>query len=146
MIVLDTNVVSELMRPAPSPDVLNWLNSQVPSTLFLTTVVMAEVRFGIQAMPDGKRKRGLHERFEDGLLPAFQGRVLPFDEDASVEYARIGAAMRRLGLAIGRFDALIAAIAAAHRFAVATRDTAPFEAAGLSAGRTPQRRRRSHRR
>lgn len=131
MIILDTNVVSELMRPAPSPDVLAWMNSQIPSTMFLTTVGAAELRFGIQAMPEGRRKRGLHERLEDGVLPMFKSRILSFDEAASVEYARIGAAMRRMGLTIGRFDALIAAIAAAHRFAVATRDTSPFEAAGL---------------
>lgn len=129
--VLDTNVVSELMRTAPIPEVVSWVNSQEPATLFLTTITLAEVRVGIQNMPDGRRRQDLHDTFEDGLLPAFRGRILAFDQDASIEYAHLRAAARRQGRGIGAFDSLIAAIARAHKFAVATRDTSPFEAAGL---------------
>ncbi len=132
MIILDTNVLSEPLRPSPDRRVVEWLDAQIAETLFLTTVTLAEVRYGIAALPSGKRKTGLTERFEADLLPLFDGRILTFDEPAAHEYAILRAKTRAAGLAIGDVDALIASIANARRFGVATRNVAPFEAAGVS--------------
>jgi predicted nucleic acid-binding protein len=132
VIILDTNVLSEPLRPSPDERVVEWLDAQIVETLFLTTVTLAEVRYGIAALPSGKRRTGLAERFEAELLPLFAGRILPFDEPATLEYAALRGQARAAGLAIGDFDALIASIARAHRFGVATRDVAPFESAGVA--------------
>ena len=130
MIILDTNVLSELMRAAPEPTVVEWVDRQMRPTLFLTSLNLAEIRFGIAALPQGRRRSNLHEVFEESIRPLFGDRVLDFDEAASHEYAALRATARTAGQAIGDPDALIAAIARAHRFLVATRDTTPFEAAG----------------
>lgn len=132
MIVLDTNVISELMRPAPRPEVVMWVDRQAASTLYLTALTLAEIRYGIAALPSGRRRMALEAAFEDGIRPLFAGRVLDFDEPASLEYAALRAAAPGSGKAIGDIDALIAAIARTHRFMVATRDTAAFDAAGVS--------------
>jgi predicted nucleic acid-binding protein len=132
VIILDTNVLSEPLRPSPDMQVVQWLDAQIAETLFLTTLTLAEVRFGIAALPSGKRKSGLTDRFEAEVLPLFAGRILAFDEPATREYATLRGRARTAGLAIGDFDALIASIAKAHRFGVATRDAAPFEAAGVA--------------
>lgn len=132
MIILDTNVVSELMRSSPHPGVVGWVDRQHDVTLFLTTITLGEIRFGIAALPPGRRRDALRETFEASILPMFGGRVLSFDEPASAAYAEIRADARERGRAIGDVDAMIAAIAREHRFAVATRDVAPFEAAGVS--------------
>ncbi|PZU47539.1 MAG: VapC toxin family PIN domain ribonuclease [Microbacterium sp.] len=126
MIILDTNVVSELMRRNPDPDVVAWTDRQFDTTLYLTTITLAEIRFGIAALPDGERRRQLDAAFESEIRPLFEDRILAFDERASVHNATLRAAARARGAAIGDWDALIAAIALAHDFAVATRDTAPF--------------------
>lgn len=131
MIVLDTNVVSELMRPLPSPTVVAWVDRQAESTLFLTTLTLAEIRLGIAVLPAGRRRTSLDEVFENAIRPLFADRVLVFDEPASREFALLRADARGRGLAIGDLDALVAGIARAHHFDVATRDVAPFEAAGL---------------
>jgi len=131
VIILDTTVLSEPLRPAPSPDVVRWLDAQAVETLHLTTIALAEVRYGIAALPDGRRKQVMNERFEDEVIPLFRERILPFEDDASMAYARLRSLARANGLAIGDFDALIAAIAAARGFWVATRDTSPFIAAGV---------------
>lgn len=131
MIVLDTNVVSELMRPDPAPAVVAWVDRQAEATLFLTTISLAEIRFGIAAMPAGGRRATLSATFEEKIRPLFESRVLEFTESASKQYAVLRAEARSAGHAIGTMDALIAAIASEHRFAVATRDTAPFAAAGV---------------
>lgn len=132
MIILDTNVLSEPLRPTPDGRVVEWLDAQVAETLFLTTITVAEVRFGIAALPTGHRRTSLAERLETVVLPLFAGRVLAFDEPATREYALLRARTRAAGLAIGDFDALIASIARAHRFGVASRDVAPFEAADIA--------------
>ena len=129
MIVLDTDVVSELMRADPRPGVLKWVDKQAASTLFLTSLNLAEIRYGLAALPPGKRRSTLIATFEDGIRPMFGDRVLDFDEPASKEYAALRATARSTGQAISDADALIAAIARAHRYAVATRDVRPFEAA-----------------
>lgn len=132
MIILDTNVISEPLRPKPSADVVAWLDAQAVDTLYLTTISLAEVRYGIACLPEGGRRQKLHDRFEGEFLPLFHGRTLAFDEPATTAYAALRAQARTQGRAIGDFDALIASIASATGFAVATRDTAPFEAAGVA--------------
>lgn len=131
MILIDTNVVSEPWKPAPDTRVLDWLDAQAIETLFLAAITIAELRFGIAAMPEGKRRTVLHDRLEGEVLPLFSGRILPFDLDASKAYATLMAAARGSGKAIGTADGYIAATALAHGFSVATRDVSPFEAAGL---------------
>jgi len=111
--------------------VLDWLDAQAMETLYLSTISLAELRFGIAAMPDGKRKKMLQLKLEESILPFFAGRILPFDDAASQVYALIRSSARVRGLAIASTDGFIAAIAATHTFAVATRDTTPFEAVGL---------------
>jgi predicted nucleic acid-binding protein len=132
MIVVDTNVISELWKIAPSPNVLAWVNAQAVETLYLSAITVAELRLGIAAMPAGKRRALYQERLEKGLLPAFFGRVLAFDLDTSHVYAELMVKGRAAGRAINKEDGYIAATAAVRGFRVATRDTSPFEAAGLS--------------
>ncbi|OAI19789.1 plasmid stability protein StbB [Methylomonas koyamae] len=131
MIVLDTNVISEAMRPEPHPAVLAWLNEQVAETLYLSTVTLAELMFGIAALPAGKRKDMLTKILE-GLLQLFGDRVLPFDTDAARQYAELAITARTGGRGFPTPDGYIAAIAASRGFAVASRDTAPYKAAGVS--------------
>lgn len=132
MIIVDTNVLSEVLRPAPDANVVAWLNRQATETLYLCTVTLAEIRFGIAALPDGKRKQVLGTRFESELVPLFASRVLPFDEPASRTFADFKARCKASGLAVGPFDAVIASIALERGFGVATRDQAPFHAAGVA--------------
>lgn len=131
MIILDTNVVSEPLRSRPSSNVVTWLDAQAPETLYLTTLTLAELRYGIAALPPGRRKRVLEERIEAEVIPLFAERVLAFDEPASRAYGQLRAATRAAGHPLGDLDALIAAVAASRGFAVATRDTEPFVAAGV---------------
>lgn len=130
MIVLDTNVVSEAMKPEPAPAVRDWLDEQAAETLYLASVTVAELLFGIGALPDGRRKQMLATTL-DGQLALFGGRILPFDTDAARRYADIAVAARNAGKGFPAPDGYIAAIAAAHGFAVATRDTSTFHAANV---------------
>ncbi|WP_413989696.1 type II toxin-antitoxin system VapC family toxin [Labrys okinawensis] len=132
MIVLDTNVLSELWKLVPEPNVLTWIDAQLVESLYLSAITVAELRFGIAAMPAGKRRTIYQERLEREVLPAFKGRVLAFDLETSQAYAEFMASARAAGQAISKADGYIAATAASRGFAVATRDTSPFEAAGLS--------------
>ena len=132
MIVLDTNIISELWKAAPDINVLAWVDEQAIETLYLSAVTVAELRFGLATMPEGKRRRTYQERLEGEVLPAFFGRVLPFDLDASAAYANLMARGRASGKTIGMADAYIAATAAVRGMAVATRDISPFMAAGLN--------------
>ena len=131
MIVLDTNVVSEAMKPEPHPAVQAWLNNQAAETLYLSSVTLAELLFGIAALPAGKRKDMLAQIL-DGLMALFRGRVLPFDIDAARHYAELAVTARTGGRGFPTPDGYIAAIAASRGFVVASRDTAPFEAGGVS--------------
>lgn len=132
MIILDTNVISEPLRPKPNAGVVSWLDAQVVETLYLTTISLAEVRYGIACLPEGGRRQKLRDRFEGEFVPLFHGRTLAFDEPAATAYAALRVKARAQGRVIGDFDALIASIASATGFTVATRDTAPFEAAGVA--------------
>lgn len=131
MIILDTNVISELMRPAPSAAVLEWVDKQAVLTLYVTAITLGEIRSGIAILPDERRKIDLAQNFEDGIRPLFGDRVLSFDEPASQAYSRLRATARAQGLAIGNVDGLIAGIARTHGFVIATGDVSPFRAAGL---------------
>ncbi|MFB2553918.1 type II toxin-antitoxin system VapC family toxin [Ensifer soli] len=132
MILLDTNVISEPWKPAPEPTVVAWLDAQTVETLFISAITIAELRFGIAAMPSGKRQTTLRDRLEADVLPLFSGRILPFDLATSLAYSNLMARARLSGKAIGKADGYIAATALANGFAVATRDASPFEAAGLN--------------
>ncbi|TBY84243.1 type II toxin-antitoxin system VapC family toxin [Rhizobium leguminosarum bv. viciae] len=131
MILIDTNVISEPWKPTPDNQVLAWIDAQAVETLFVSAITVAELRFGIAAMPSGRRKTVLDDRLEQEVLPLFSGRVLSFDMAASQSYSELVARARAAGRAIGKADAYIAATAAANGFIVATRDSSPFEAAGL---------------
>ena len=132
MILLDTNVVSEPLKPTGDVGVLTWLDAQTIETLYLSAISLAELRFGIAALPSGKRKETLQSSLEQSILPLFAGRILPFDTAASEAYAVLRARARAQGKAISPADGYIAATATAHGLIVATRDTDPFEAAGLT--------------
>lgn len=132
MILLDTNVVSEPLRQAPEPRVIAWIDAQPLETLFLSAITVAELRAGVALLPAGKRRTALQESLEKRVLPLFAGRVLPFDLACTKAYAQLTAKARASGAAIAPADGYIAAIAAANGFAVATRDTQPFEAAGTA--------------
>ena len=131
MILIDTNVISEPLRKAPETRVVEWMDAQPLETLYLAAITVAELRFGVASLPTGKRRDNLHESLEREVLPLFAGRVLPFDMAATQAYADLMAKARTAGLAIGAADGFIAATAACNGMMVATRDTAPFEAAGV---------------
>ena len=132
MILLDTNVLSEQFRAKPDERVLNWLNNQVLETLYLSAMTVAEIRAGVALMPEGKRKNILSDRIEEKLLPLFAGRVLPFDMSCTRAYAKVLATAKQSGSGIAAADAVIAATALNGGFSIATRDTSPFEAAGVT--------------
>jgi predicted nucleic acid-binding protein len=123
MILLDTNVISEPWKPVPDGAVVAWLDAQTIETLFLCAITIAELRFGIAAMPSGKRQTVLRDRLEDEVLPHFAERILPFDLAASQFYSELMARARVTGRAISNADGYIAATAVANGIAVATRDT-----------------------
>jgi predicted nucleic acid-binding protein len=130
MIVLDTNVLSEAMRPRPDASVRAWLNAQAVETLYLSSVTLAKLLFGIHVLPDGRRRDLLDESLRR-LLQLFGDRILAFDVEAARCFAELAAAARVRGRALPVQDGYIAAVAASRGFAVATRDTAPYEVVGL---------------
>lgn len=132
MILLDTNVISEPLKLSTDAGVLSWIDAQSIDTLYLSAISLAELRFGIAALPAGKRKETLHLGLEQRILPLFADRILPFDAAASQVHADLLASARAQGLAISTADGYIAATAKRHGFIVATRDASPFEAAGLT--------------
>ena len=131
MIVLSTNVVSEAMKPEPDAAVRAWLNEQAAETLYLSSVTLAELLFGIRALPADKRKNML-DRALNELLELFKDRVLPFDTDAARYYADLAVTAKSDGRSFPTSDGYIAAVAASRGFIVASRDTSPYEAATLT--------------
>lgn len=131
MIVVDTNVISEVMRPQPSPAVLSWLNAQDGNQLFITTVTLAEISYGLRILPDGQRRWQLHSRFEQFIAQAFEERVLDFTASAARSYAEIMGHRKEMGHPMSLLDGQIAGIAHAHGFTVATRNIKDFENCGL---------------
>jgi toxin FitB len=127
MIVLDTNVLSELMRPVPSPEVVRWAANQHTSELFTTSITEAEIFYGIELLAKGKRRAGLQAAAEAMFAGDFAGRVLTFDSNAARAFALIAVRRRALGKPISHPDAQIAAMAQLYGAALATRDVADFE-------------------
>lgn len=130
MIILDTNVVSELMRPAPSDAVLRWISGQPTALLFTTTITQAEILFGLALLPEGRRRGDLVSAAERMFAEDFAGRVLPFDSAAAQAFAPIAAARRQKGRPTRAFDAQIAAIAHSRGADLATRNVADFQDCG----------------
>ena len=131
MIVVDTNVVSEAMRVRPNQAVAIWVDAQPADSLYLCTPVLAELRYEIECLDDGRQKELLLtavNRFENEL---YRGRILAFDQPAAAHYARLAASRERQGRRMGQMDALIAAIAATHGATIATRDVDGFSGIGL---------------
>ena len=131
MVVLDTNVVSELMRERPTPEVLGWIDDQLTSSLFVTSVTEAEIRTGIAILPEGERRRGLAAAAERLFGVFFAERILPFDSDAARTYAMLAAERRTSGRPIGQFDCQTAAVARSNGASIVTRDVDGFEGCGL---------------
>ena len=131
MIVLDTNVLSEALRPQPSSQVLRWLASQEPVAVYITTITLAEVLYGIEVLPAGKRRSRLAAAVDKVFAEQFAGRILPFDEEAARLFPPIVAGRDAAGRPISQFDAMIASIARSRRATVATRNTADFERCGV---------------
>ena len=127
MIVLDTNVVSEPLKPRPSPTVLGWLDAQEPQTLYITSVTLAELLSGVAALPAGRRRNALERAMTDQVLALFGPRVLPFDTRAAQAFAKNHASAQSQGNPIGFADCAIASIASAHGCALATRNTRDFK-------------------
>jgi predicted nucleic acid-binding protein len=127
MIILDTNVVSEFMTSPPAGPVLNWLNAQDTTSLYISSITIAEIGFGLYVMPAGNRRRLLHERFEQFVATAFDQRILSFDEDAARIYGEILGHRREIGRPMSNLDGQIAAIARSRGFGVATRNVKDFE-------------------
>ena len=130
-ILLDTNVISEPLRAKGDVNEQKWIDAQNVETLFISAITLAELRYGVAVLPEGKRKNMLQTSLETRILPLFDGRILPFDIAASNAYAVLRSQARAAGKAIAPTDGFIAAIATVHSLAVATRDTSPFEAAGV---------------
>lgn len=127
MILLDTNVVSEIMRPAPESRLVAWLDAQPTGTLHVCAITRAEIELGIAQLPEGRRKRGLSDQAAAMFAEDFAGRCLPFDDLAARYYARIVIERRRAGRPIAVEDAQIAAIAVARGMALATRNVPDFQ-------------------
>jgi hypothetical protein len=127
MIILDTNVVSEFMTSPPASQVLNWLNNQDVASLYLSTITIAEIGYGLRAMPEGKRRKLLSERFEQFVDSAFSERLLSFDESAARIYGEIMCHCKEIGRPMSSLDGQIAAIARSRGFSVATRNIKDFE-------------------
>ena len=131
MTILDTNVFSEALTPSPSVTVLQWLKDQESATIYLTAITQAEILFGVELLPAGKRRSRLSEAVEQIFFNTFYGRILPFDEHAAQMYAKTNAARRAVGRPISQSDAMIASIARSHGATVATRNVADFENCGV---------------
>jgi predicted nucleic acid-binding protein len=131
MIIFDTNVVSEVLRPVPEPKVLLWLRSVARREIWTCTIVLAELFSGVDLMPAGKRQQVLRESMDRLVPELFRGQILLFDLPAARAYGTILAARQTLGRPIYEFDAQIAAIAKTHGAALATRNTRDFEHCGI---------------
>ena len=132
MIILDTNIISEMMRPAPEKMVLNWLNEQEAASLYLSAISIGEIGYGIRALPDGKRRRLLTNSFEALLAAAFENRILNFDEAAARQYGNIMGGHKEIERPLSSLDGQIIAIAQVNTCAVATRNFRDFECCGLT--------------
>lgn len=131
MIILDTNVLSELVKPSPDPNVVHWIGQKPVASLFTSTITQAEILYGVTLMPDGDRKTLLLEAVFRMFDELFAGRLLPFDAEAAMNYALIASDRSRAGRPISQFDAQIAAIARSREGRLATRNVSDFEGCGI---------------
>ena len=131
MIILDTNVVSELMRPSPSARLADWFSKQPPEAPHTTTITLAEIFYGIELLPEGKRRAMLQAGAQTMFSNVFANRIFTFDIEAAHAFSRIAADRRKRGRPIAEMDAQIAAIAQLHGATLATRNTADFEGCGI---------------
>jgi toxin FitB len=131
VIVLDTNVLSEVLKPSPAVRVLEWLAAQPASQLFTTAITQAEILYGLELLPKGKRRSALQLAVRAVFEEDFAGRVLPFDSAAALVFSQIAAARRSMGRPITQLDAQIASIARSRVAVIATRNTADFQDCGV---------------
>jgi predicted nucleic acid-binding protein len=131
MIILDTNVISERMRLDPALALVSWFERHPGAELYITTITVAEILYGVELLPEGKRRRGLLATAETMFTKVFPGRIFPFEVEAARAFSHVAAARRRLGRPMAEFDAQIAAIASVHNATLATRNTADFENCGI---------------
>lgn len=131
MIILDTNVISELMKASPMLKVISWLDLQEATQLFITSITVAEISYGLSVLPDGNRKRLIEDAFNKSLNEAFKHRILSFDENAAHSYGNIMGHRKLLGRPMSIPDGQIAAIVLAHNFSIATRNVRDFEECGI---------------
>ncbi|MEO8659860.1 MAG: type II toxin-antitoxin system VapC family toxin [Bryobacteraceae bacterium] len=127
MIVLDTNVLSEALKPSPAESPMRWLAAQDPLAIFITTITQAELLYGVELLPSGKRRSALSSAIEKLFAVEFAGRILPFDEDAARVFPKVVAHREKLGRPISQFDAMIASICPSHGATLATRNLRDFE-------------------
>lgn len=132
MLILDTNVLSEIMGPRPALEVAAWLARQPDDLLYTTAISQAEVLSGLAIMPEGRRRRELEAAARGIFTEDFEDRILPFDTDATAAYAEIVAARRRTGRPTAPLDLMIAAVAVSHNASVVTHDTKGFEGCGVT--------------
>ena len=132
MIILDTNIISEVMRATPDPAVLRWLAAQPLSEFATTTINLAEVRYGLARLPFGRRRRDLEIKFDSFALRGFANRVLDFDAQAADVYGDLVVAREHAGRRVEGFDGLISAIAKSRGLPIATRNTSDFEGFGIA--------------
>lgn len=132
MIVLDTNVLSEALRPSPEKGVLRWLAEQNREAIFITAITQAEILYGVEMLPAGKRRNGLHATVERLFVDEFAERILPFDSESARVYPKIVAKRAHLGRPISQFDALIASVCRSRNATIAARNVGDFEDCGLS--------------
>lgn len=130
MIILDTNVVSELMRPEPAPQVAEWVRRRDRRELRMTSITLAEIRYGIARLPDSRRKQTLLDTAND-TFRSFDEQILPVDTAAAEQYALIASARERAGKPMAGFDALVAAVCRSQGAALATRNLPDFEGTGV---------------
>lgn len=131
MILLDTNIISELMRPKPQPTVVQWLNNQDALEVYISAITIAEIEYGLKVLPEGQKRWGLKQKFDWLIAQGFSERVLDFTSEAALHYADIMAYRRSLGLPMSVPDGQIAALARLKRFTLATRNVKDFEECGL---------------
>ena len=132
MIVLDTNVLSEIMKPKPATKVIDWMAAQAAGDLYTTSITQAEILHGLMLLAPGRRRTALEAAATSMFEEDFAGRILGFGSDAALTYARIASDRRRAGRPISHFDAQIAAIARFTRAAIATRNTVDFDGCGVT--------------
>lgn len=131
MILLDTNIISELMRPKPQPAVVQWLNNQDALDVYISAITIAEIEYGLKVLPEGQKRWGLKQKFDWLIAQGFSERVLDFTSEAALHYADIMAYRRSLGLPMSVPDGQIAALTRLKRFTLATRNVKDFEDCGL---------------